>query len=209
MPEQFWRVTTIVVLWPRNAYVQATVGAGSVNFRTLDFGGVFFNWSYCVLVYCLICMMFIFCAKAADWGMAFVAYFAPWFSGVFLPPVAVQRLSASCCSCSSSPPQRDQASAKRSEDDFFPVTGLPFHCTAWMCTALWLDWDRVCTPGANFFNTSHTPVCFWAWQCRGIGYGNTHIRLHTEAEPKGTMALQELRLHQQIERQGMPRATQK
>ena len=51
---------------------------------TSDLGGAFSNWSYCVL--CVLsdtlglgCMMFIFCE--ADLRMlAFVAYFAPWFS---------------------------------------------------------------------------------------------------------------------------------
>ena len=49
----------------------------SVNFRTLDFGGAFFNRSYCVLCapWVLRCRMFIFCVKEADWDMtAFVAY---------------------------------------------------------------------------------------------------------------------------------------
>ena len=55
---------------PSNAYVQATLGVGSVNFCTVDFGGAFFNSFYCVprvlpdtLV--LRCTLFIFCAKAA------------------------------------------------------------------------------------------------------------------------------------------------
>ena len=70
---------------PSNAYVQATLVA-SVNFCTLDFGSVFFNWSYSVL--CVLSdslalryMMFIFCVTEADFGMmAWVAFFAPWFS---------------------------------------------------------------------------------------------------------------------------------
>ena len=66
MPEAFWRVTTIVVLWPSNTYV---LGVDSVNFRTLNFGG-----AYCVLrvmfhILVLRCMMFIFCVKEADLGM--------------------------------------------------------------------------------------------------------------------------------------------
>ena len=54
----------------RNAYVQATLGVGSVNFCTVDFGGVFFNSFYCVP--CVLpdtsvlrCTKFIFCVKAA------------------------------------------------------------------------------------------------------------------------------------------------
>ena len=70
--------------FPSNTYVQATVGVGSGNFRIVDFGGVFFNWCVqCVLSDTLLlrCMMFIFCVKEADLAtMAFVAYFAPWFS---------------------------------------------------------------------------------------------------------------------------------
>ena len=63
-------MTTIVDLWPGNAHVKATLGFGSVNFRTVDFGGAFFNWSYfvrCVLFdTCVLrCMMFIFCVKEA------------------------------------------------------------------------------------------------------------------------------------------------
>ena len=77
-------MTTIVVLWPSNAYVQATLGIGSVNFRTMDFGGAFFNWSCCVLcvlsdTFVLRCILFMFCVRETDLGtMAFVAYFAPW-----------------------------------------------------------------------------------------------------------------------------------
>ena len=88
-PGGFRRVTTIADLWPSNAYVQATRGVGSVNFRTADFGGAFFNWSHCVLcvlsdAWVLRCMTSTFCVKEADWGMvAFVAYFAPW--GVHRP----------------------------------------------------------------------------------------------------------------------------
>ena len=73
---------TIVDLWPSNAHVQATPDVGSVKFRAVDFGGAFFNWSYCapcVLsdTWALRCMMFVFCVKDPDWGMmAFVAYFA-------------------------------------------------------------------------------------------------------------------------------------
>ena len=40
---------TIVALWPSNAYVQATPDVASVNLRTVDFGGAFFDWSSCVL----------------------------------------------------------------------------------------------------------------------------------------------------------------
>ena len=57
-------------LGPSNAYVQATLGVGSVNFRTLDFGSAFINWSECVLcvlsdTLVLRCMMFMFCVKEA------------------------------------------------------------------------------------------------------------------------------------------------
>ena len=71
---------------PSNVCVHAALGVGFVSFRNADFGRAFFNWSYCVLcvlsdILVLRCMMFIFCVKEADWGMmAFVAYFAPWFS---------------------------------------------------------------------------------------------------------------------------------
>ena len=57
-----------------------------MKFRTVDFGGAFFNRYSCVLcvlsdTWGLRCMMFIFCAKEADWGMmAFVGYLATWFS---------------------------------------------------------------------------------------------------------------------------------
>ena len=77
------RVTTIIGLWPSNTHVQAALGVGSVNFRTVDFGGAFFNWPYCVLcvlsdTWLLRCVMFILCAKEAVWGMiAFVASFGP------------------------------------------------------------------------------------------------------------------------------------
>ena len=46
----------------------------------------YFSWCYCapcVLsdMWTLRCMMFVFCVKEADWGMmAFVVYFASWFS---------------------------------------------------------------------------------------------------------------------------------
>ena len=61
-------------LCPGNAYVQATPGVGSVNFRTVDLGGAFFNWSHCALCvlsdsWVLGFMMFIFCVQGADWGM--------------------------------------------------------------------------------------------------------------------------------------------
>ena len=60
--------------WPSNAYVQATLGVGSVHFSTVDFGGAFFNSFYCVpyvlpdtlvfrrmlFIFCVIC-----CVKAA------------------------------------------------------------------------------------------------------------------------------------------------
>ena len=63
---------------PSNPCVQATLGVGSVNFRTVDFGGAFFNWPYCVL--CVVSDTW-FCVKEADFSMiAFVVYFAPWFS---------------------------------------------------------------------------------------------------------------------------------
>ena len=68
---------------PSNTCVQAALGVGSINFRTVDFGGAFCNWSYCVLsdAWVLRCMMFIFGVKETDLGaMALVAYFAPWFS---------------------------------------------------------------------------------------------------------------------------------
>ena len=34
---------------PPPPLVQATLGVDSVNFRTVDFGGALFNWSYRVL----------------------------------------------------------------------------------------------------------------------------------------------------------------
>ena len=55
---------------------------GSINFRTVDFGGAVFNWSYCVPrvpsdTLALRGVMVLFCVEAADRGMmAFVAYFA-------------------------------------------------------------------------------------------------------------------------------------
>ena len=79
-------MTTIVELWPSNAYVQATLGVGSVNFFTVDVGGAFFNSFYCmpcVLPDTLVLRwtMFIFCVKAALLAKrAFVACFASWFS---------------------------------------------------------------------------------------------------------------------------------
>ena len=73
---------TTVVLWPSSTYVQAILGVGSINFRTVDISYAFFHCSYCVpcvlSTLLLRCMMFIFCIKEADLGMmAFVAYFAP------------------------------------------------------------------------------------------------------------------------------------
>ena len=72
-------------LCPSNAYVQATLGVGSVDFCTVDFGGAFFNWFYCVpcvlpdtLV--LRSMKFIFCVKAALLAKrAFVSWFSEWY----------------------------------------------------------------------------------------------------------------------------------
>ena len=57
-----------------NAHVQAALGVGSVNFRSVDFGGALFNWSHsvlCVLSDALVlrCTMFIFGVKEADLGM--------------------------------------------------------------------------------------------------------------------------------------------
>ena len=52
---------------------------GGTNFRTVDFGGAFFNRSYCVRcvlsdTWLLRCMMFLFCVKETDLGMmAFAA----------------------------------------------------------------------------------------------------------------------------------------
>ena len=97
-------MTTSIVLWLSNAHVQATLGIGSVHFRTVDFGSAFFNWSSCVLcvpsdTLVLRCVMFIFGVKEADLGMmALVACFAPWISElytVYFPhvPCTVQRVS--------------------------------------------------------------------------------------------------------------------
>ena len=69
-----------------NTYVQATLGVGSVNFCTVDFGGVFFSSFYCVpcvlpdtLV--LRSRKFTFCVKAALLAKrALVACFTHWFS---------------------------------------------------------------------------------------------------------------------------------
>ena len=75
-----------MILWSSNAYGQATPGVGSVNSRTVDFGGAFFDWSYCVPcvlsdTWGLRCRMFIFCVKEARFRMmAFGAYFASCFS---------------------------------------------------------------------------------------------------------------------------------
>ena len=77
-------LTTIVDLWPSDTCAKATLGVSSVNFCTVDFGGAFFNWSYCVL--CVLSNTFemhdvIFCVKEADYGLVtLVAHFAPWFS---------------------------------------------------------------------------------------------------------------------------------
>ena len=71
---------------PSNAYVQATLGVGSVSFCTVDFGGALFN-SFC----CVPCLLpdalslrsakFIFCVKAALLAKrAFVACITSWFS---------------------------------------------------------------------------------------------------------------------------------
>ena len=71
---------------PSYAYVQATLGVGSVNFCTTDIGGAFFNLSHCVpcvLPHTLVlrCMMFIYSVKDALLAKrAFVGCFAPWFS---------------------------------------------------------------------------------------------------------------------------------
>ena len=72
-------MTIIVTLRPRNTLVQATLGVGS-KFWTVDFGGAFFYWSYCVL--CMLsdtlglrCMMFIFCVKEADFHFLSVHFF--------------------------------------------------------------------------------------------------------------------------------------
>ena len=75
-PERFRRGTPIVVLWPSNAYVQAALGDGSVNFCTVRFGVAFFQMvlSGCVLrvlsdTWSLRYRMFLCCVKKADWGM--------------------------------------------------------------------------------------------------------------------------------------------
>ena len=68
---------------PSNAYIQATLGVGSVNFCTVDFGHVFFNSFYCVPCVLLDTLVLrstklIFCVKAAllaKW--AFVACVLP------------------------------------------------------------------------------------------------------------------------------------
>ena len=66
---------------PPLSLVQAALRVGSVNFRTVDFGGAFFSWSYCVLcVLCTLvlrCTMFIFCFKEADWGMMALYHILP------------------------------------------------------------------------------------------------------------------------------------
>ena len=63
-------MAAIVVLWPSNAYAQATLGVGSITFCTVDFGGAVFDSLYCVprvlpdtLV--LRCTLFMSCVKAA------------------------------------------------------------------------------------------------------------------------------------------------
>ena len=69
-------------------YGQATVRVGSVHFRTVDFGGAFFNGPNCVScvlrdTHVLRWPAFIFCVKEADWGvMACVACSAPSFFGI-------------------------------------------------------------------------------------------------------------------------------
>ena len=60
----------IYIYIPCHQSVQATLGVGSVNFCTVDFGSVFFNSFYrvpCVLPDTLVlrCTLFIFCVKAA------------------------------------------------------------------------------------------------------------------------------------------------
>ena len=42
----------------------AIVGVASVNFRTVDFGGAFFNWSYCGGVPCAVRALCTRCARA-------------------------------------------------------------------------------------------------------------------------------------------------
>ena len=79
-------MTTVVILWPGDACVQAPPGVGSVNLRTVGFGGAFWRCIQCVMcvlsdTWALRCMMFILCVKEGDWGMmAFVALPAPWVS---------------------------------------------------------------------------------------------------------------------------------
>ena len=78
--------TTPPPLWASNAYVQATVGVGSVNFCTVYFGGAFFNLFYCVPcvlpdTLALRSTKFIICVKAALLAnRAFVACFISLFS---------------------------------------------------------------------------------------------------------------------------------
>ena len=78
-------------------YVQATLGVGSVNFCTVDFGDAFFNSFYfvpCVLLDTLVLrsMKLIFCVKAALLAKrAFVACFASWFSEHYLMSTRVSR----------------------------------------------------------------------------------------------------------------------
>ena len=55
-----------------NTYVKATPGVGSINFYTVDFGGAFFNWSYCVRcvlsnTLVLRCMVFCFVSRKLIW----------------------------------------------------------------------------------------------------------------------------------------------
>ena len=74
-------------------YGQATLRVGSVNFCTVDFGGVFFNSFHCVP--CMLpdtlvlrYLMFIFCVKAALLAnRAFVACFASWYIVIVLVTV--------------------------------------------------------------------------------------------------------------------------
>ena len=78
----------------KQRHVQATPGVGSVNFRTVVFGGALFKWSSCVLrVLCdtwgLRCVMFTFCDKEAEWGRtAFVAYLVLGFQNSTQNPSA-------------------------------------------------------------------------------------------------------------------------
>ena len=73
-------------LCPSNAYVQATLGFGCVNFCTVDFGGATFNSLYCVQcvlpgTLVLRSTKCIFCVKGALLAKrAFVACFTSWFS---------------------------------------------------------------------------------------------------------------------------------